>query len=229
MQLWSFLKIVKINATVVAFIPKVEKPQHASQYRPIACCNAIYKCISKVVCNRLREAVYVIVAENQTFFVNGRSLIHYVLICHDLLRPYSRKTTPRCMMKIDLKKVYDMANWNFNFLKEALHGNGFPIPFIKLIMKCVRTTKFTIRINREGYEYFECKRELRQGNPMCPLLFVLVMEYLTRVLKKLGCPNRISISSYVQAKQNSPTWYCWWINTFLQGRDGFYSTNDGSY
>lgn len=35
-----------------------------------------------------------------------------VLIFHDLLRHYNRKISPRCMMKIDLRKAYDMVGGN---------------------------------------------------------------------------------------------------------------------
>ncbi|MDV3181123.1 MAG: reverse transcriptase domain-containing protein, partial [Candidatus Phytoplasma australasiaticum] len=118
--------------------------------------------------------------ENRGAFVEGRSLIHNVRICHDILRHYNRKTTPRCFMKIDLKKAYDMVSWDF--LEEALKGYGFPIPFVNLFMKCVTSTKFTIKVNGKGYKYFEGKKGLGQGDPMSPLLFVLIMEYLTRIL-----------------------------------------------
>ncbi|XP_019225084.1 PREDICTED: uncharacterized protein LOC109206689, partial [Nicotiana attenuata] len=97
------------------------------------------------------------------------SLIHNVLICHDLLRHYNRKTTPRCLMKIDLKKTYDMVRWEF--LEEVLRGYGFPMPFIQLIMVCVTKTTFTVKVNGAGYGYFEGKRGLRQGDLYDLMLF----------------------------------------------------------
>ncbi|XP_019257817.1 PREDICTED: uncharacterized protein LOC109236042 [Nicotiana attenuata] len=120
--------LTQINSTSIALIPKVKNPLQASQFRPISCCNVIYKCISMIICTRLRKAIPMIVADNQATFIEGRSLIHNVLICHDLLRHYNRKTTPRCLMKIDLKKAYDMVRWEF--LEEVLKGYGFPMPFI---------------------------------------------------------------------------------------------------
>lgn len=128
-------KLLKlINSTIIALIPKVDAPEYANQFRPISCCNVIYKCISKLICSRLKHAITHIVADNRSAFVQGRSMMHNVLICHDILRHYNRRTTPRCLMKIDLKKAYDMVNWDF---LEVLKGFGFPTKFIQLLMVCV--------------------------------------------------------------------------------------------
>lgn len=100
----------QLNSTMITLIPKIASPLNANEFRPISCCNVIYKCISKMICAMLKQVLSLIVNENQVTFVQGRSLIHNVLICHDLLRHYNRKISPRCLMEIDLRKAYDMVS-----------------------------------------------------------------------------------------------------------------------
>lgn len=95
---------------MIALIHKVKVSVNVSQYRPISCCNVVYKCISKIIRRRLKKAIRHIVAENQAAFVEGRSMVHNILIWHDLIRYYNTKTSHRYLMKIDLRKAYDMVN-----------------------------------------------------------------------------------------------------------------------
>lgn len=43
-----------VNATTIALVPKVSNPVKVSEFRPIACCTVLYKCISKVLTNRIK-------------------------------------------------------------------------------------------------------------------------------------------------------------------------------
>lgn len=177
----------QINSTVIALIPKVEKPEYARQFRLISYCNVLYKYISKMICHRLKPIVENLVPDNQSAFVQDRSMVHNILICHDLLRHYNKKTSARCMMKIDLRKAYDIVSWEF--LEEVMLGYRFPMKFVNAVMTCVTSTKFSVRVNGECNRYFKGKRGLRQGDHMSPLLFVLVMEYLSRTLKTMSNLN----------------------------------------
>lgn len=52
-------------------------------------------------------------------------------------------------------------------------------------MVCVRTVTYSINIKGVPSPDFKAKRGVRQGDPISPYLFTLVMEYLTRMLKRL--------------------------------------------
>ncbi|XP_019225393.1 PREDICTED: uncharacterized protein LOC109206976 [Nicotiana attenuata] len=186
MEFFRTLEMLKIlNHTVITIIPKSSHATNVGDYRPIAGCNTIYKVISKMLCNRLREILPTLIAANQSAFIAGRTIVQNVLICQDLVRLYKRKnTTQSCLIKIDLRKTYDSIEWSF--VEEMLHAMNFPQRFIKWIMACITTTKYSIAINGGLYRNIVGKRGLRQGDPISPLLFVICMEYLTRILNKVA-------------------------------------------
>ncbi|GLT27312.1 hypothetical protein SLA2020_023190 [Shorea laevis] len=174
----------QINATNITLVPKTNCPTSVGDYRPISCCNVIYKVISKLLTQRLNEVLDKLVSHNQAAFVSGRSIVSNLLISQDLVRNYHKKGgTPRCLMKIDLSKAYDSVDWGF--LEDLLYGLNFHPRFVHWILVCLSTARFSIIINGQPKGYFVGKRGLRQGDPISPYLFVLAMEYLTRKLQEL--------------------------------------------
>ncbi|XP_062099266.1 uncharacterized protein LOC133805147 [Humulus lupulus] len=168
--------------TTLSLVPKTDNPSRAVDYRPIACCSTIYKCISKLLCSRLARVLPDLVQLNQGAFVQGRSIAHNILIFQDLIKNYGRSSiSPRCAIKIDISKAYDTVDWWF--IEDLLKALCFPARFIGWIMTCLKNTSYFLLMNGRVQGSFKGEKGLRQGDPMSPLLFVLIMEYLTRRLQ----------------------------------------------
>nr|KAJ0215658.1 hypothetical protein LSAT_V11C300101270 [Lactuca sativa] len=177
-------KILKeINATVIALVPKVQTPGKVGDYRPISCCNVVYKCISKVIVNRIRDYLGLLISDNQSAFISGRSILDNILLSQELVKGYHiNRGFARCAMKIDIQKAYDTVNWKF--LQFILKEFGFHSSMVSWIMNYVSTSSFMININGSFHGFFQGKRGFRQGCPLSPYLFTLVMEVFNLMLKK---------------------------------------------
>ncbi|GJV61287.1 putative RNA-directed DNA polymerase [Tanacetum coccineum] len=177
-------KILKeLNHTIIALIPKVHTPTRVNDYRPISCCNVLFKCISKIIANRIKNSLKIFISPNQSAFVPGRSITDNILLTLELMHNYHLdRGVPRCAFKVDIQKAYDTVDWNF--LRAALTGFGFHDKMISWIMECVMSTSFFVSINGSLHGYFKGKRGLRQGDPDSPYLFTIVMEVLTLMLRR---------------------------------------------
>lgn len=85
-------------------------------------------------------------------------------------------------MKLDMQKAYDRVKWKF--LRESLLKMGFSSRWVGLIMHCVSTTTFSVKINGEPIHYLKPSRGLKQGDPLSPYLFILVLNVLSWLMQK---------------------------------------------
>ncbi|KAL4581753.1 hypothetical protein LXL04_006281 [Taraxacum kok-saghyz] len=103
-----------INHTILALLPKVENPNTMKDFRPISCCNVIYKCITKIIVNRMAPSLHKLVDVNQSAFIPGRVITDNILLSQELMKGYTcAHGSPRCALKVDIQKAYDTVNWNF--------------------------------------------------------------------------------------------------------------------
>ncbi|XP_028216534.1 uncharacterized protein LOC114398549 [Glycine soja] len=133
---------------------------------------------------RLSKVMQDIVGCSQAAFVPGQQIHNHILLAYELIKGYSRQgDTPRCMIQLDLQKAYDMVD--LRALESILNEIGLPTKFVNWIMLVVSTVSYRFNVNGNYSNIMKAQRGVRQGDPISPYLFVIIMEYLDRVLYKM--------------------------------------------
>ncbi|KAK1318896.1 hypothetical protein QJS10_CPB04g01152 [Acorus calamus] len=138
-----------------------------------------------------------VVAAVKEFFSSGRLLkqLNHSFIC---LVPKvvsadsylsNGGNTERAAIKVDLSKAFDSIRWEFIY--QVMHDMHFPVRWIGWIRECIETPKYSVLINGSPNGFFGATCGLRQGDPISPLLFVLVMEAFTYQIDRSIMEGRI--------------------------------------
>ncbi|WOL01242.1 hypothetical protein Cni_G09958 [Canna indica] len=174
----------EVNITSITLIPKKENTNSFSDYHPLSICKMIYIFISKLIANRLKVVLPDLISSTQHAFIRGRLIHENIALCHSLMHNYHLISGQKRMsIKVDLHKAYDSVRWDFLLQLLCLHG--FPTMMISWIRACVSYPSFTININGSSVGFFRSSRGLRQGCPMAPFLFLIVMQHLSSRLDDL--------------------------------------------
>jgi len=156
--------------------------QTYKKFRPIALINCSFKIFSKALNNMLIKLSERLISPNQTVFIKGRYILESVVAAHKIIHEVVRRKETGFFLKLDYEKAYDRVNWSF--LEEVLRSRGFNHKWIGWILKLVRGGSVCVRLNDENSSYFSPGKGLRQGDPLSPLLFNLVIDIFTRMLLK---------------------------------------------
>jgi len=87
-----------------------------------------------------------------------------------------------CAIKLDMHKAYDRVEWVF--LEKIMAKLGFDQRWIKLVMACVTSVRYSVWFNNFEMGIFSPTRGLRQGDLLSPYLFLMVAEGLSCMIKK---------------------------------------------
>ncbi|KAL4291122.1 hypothetical protein GQ457_14G012230 [Hibiscus cannabinus] len=169
----------RINKANLIMIPKTSSPKTIHEFRPIGCCNFIYKIIARIMTSRLKPLMPYIISPSQTAFVPGRQIQDNIVIAQEAFHAIKRRTRGKkgiMAIKLDLAKAYDKVSWAF--LRQAMERMGFSDYWIRRTMEWRPTllSPFLFNFVANAFSTIFCKAE-QEGNlrgyrikPRCPSL-----------------------------------------------------------
>lgn len=120
-----------LRGTNIALIAKKKNPTLMTELRPISLCNIVYKIISKVMANRLKSIIDLIISDTQSAFIPGRLITDNIMVAYEVMHFMKRKIRGKqgwMALKIDMSKAYDRVEWSY--LEAVLYKIGFKVEVI---------------------------------------------------------------------------------------------------
>lgn len=140
-----------------------------------------------------------LISTNQTTFILGRQIMNGVLVTNKIL-DFAKRYKRTCLVcKVDFAQAYDSIDWNF--LKFMLKRMGLGDRWLKWMEATVFMSSMWILVNGSPTHEFQVSRGLRQGDPLSPFLFTIVVEGLAGMVRQAvrgGLYNRFKLAESVE-------------------------------
>lgn len=200
---------------VLSLIPKKGDLGLLKNWRPVSLLCSDYKIFSKVLANRLKKYLHVLVHRDQSYCIPDRSIMDNLFLLRDVIDFNQSNRFDLGVLSLDQEKAFDQVDHKYLFtvLKEFGFGENF-ISYIKLLY----SDAFVMVKAGGGLSApIRMSRGIRQGCPLSGQLYSLVIEpFLCQLRKEL---TGILIPDLKSAFKVSLSAYADDVTVFIKSQD----------
>ncbi|KAM0910526.1 hypothetical protein ACQ4PT_014089 [Festuca glaucescens] len=192
-----------VNGSLITLLPKKDGAVELKDFRPISLVHSFAKLVAKILALRLAPKLPELVDANQSTFVRGRCIHDNFVSVQQSARSLFRFKVPSLLLKLNIARAFDSVSWSF--LISVLRQRGFGPRWIAWVSLLLSSASTRVLVNGCPGEPFAHGRGLRQGDPISPLLFIIVMNVVSAMfsaseqrgllsdLKQFGIRHRVSL------------------------------------
>uniref|UniRef100_A0A670HXI2 Reverse transcriptase domain-containing protein n=1 Tax=Podarcis muralis TaxID=64176 RepID=A0A670HXI2_PODMU len=177
----------------ITVIPKADSDRlDIKNYRPISLLNNDYKIFAGIMANRLKKYLNKVIHKDQAGFLPGRQIKDNVRHVINIIEYLERRNDiPAALIFIDAEKAFDNVSWHF--LIKCMEKVGIRGPFLEGIKSIYSGQRAKLIINNYLTKSFMITKGTRQGCPLSPLLFIMVLEVILNKIRETSGIRGIKI------------------------------------
>jgi hypothetical protein len=189
-----------INSSFITLVPKSKSPSGVNDFRPFSLLNSSLKLITKMLADRLQKVITRLIHKNLYGFVKSRSIHDCLAWAFEYLHICKKSKKELVILKLDFEKAFDKIE--HQAVLEILKHMGFGERWLGWIKSLLNSGTSSVILNGVPGKVFHCRRGLRQGDPLSPLLFVLAADLLQSLVNDLKRQGILSLPITLRAGED---------------------------
>jgi hypothetical protein len=179
---------------IINLIPKKNKdPRFLKNWRPISLLNTDYKIITKVLANRIKKVLPTVINPDQVAYLKERFIGQNIRTILDIMGYTKLMNKKGIIAFLDFEKAFDTIQWNVIY--DALKTFNIGQQFINWVHIIYNESEACVTNNGYSSPFFTLERGVRQGCPLSPYLFIMVVELLANKIRNSNSIKGIKIGT----------------------------------
>jgi hypothetical protein len=171
-----------LNTAYITLLPKKGDAEQPKDFRPISLVHSIAKLITKVLANWLVGPLNQLVSPNQSAFIKGHFIQDNFMLLQQTTRFLHQQKQPHLVLKLDITKALNSVSWPI--LLEVMQHLGIGPIWREIICGLLYSSTTQVLLNGIPGQRIFHRQGLRQGDPLSPMNFILVMDALGYMIAK---------------------------------------------
>jgi hypothetical protein len=109
------------------------------------------------------------------------------------------------ILKLDFEKAFDLVE--FSIVLDMLRAKGFPDKWILWVESLMNSATTSVLLNGTAAKEFMCKRGVRQGDPLSPILFAIAADLIQCAINHEYQLGRLPTPHFLRVMISPSLWF----------------------